>query len=77
MVALKGAAVVGAMIKEADRCFNIRVNDGTIFSRFIDAIEKQDLATLEKMTREMALALEQVNTPLEKGGLIYFWFRGQ
>jgi len=76
MIGLKGAATVAVIIKESDRCFRIGVEEETIFARFAQAIQAEDLATMTKMTKEMALALEQVRGPLMQGGLIYFWLRG-
>ena len=76
MVGLKGAATVAVIIRESDRCFGIGVEEETIFARFAQAIQAEDLATMTKMTKEMALALEQVHGPLMQGGLIYFWLKG-
>ncbi len=76
MVGLKGAATVAVIIRESDRCFGIGVEEETIFARFAQAIQAEDLATMTKMTKEMALALEQVRGPLMQGGLIYSWLRG-
>ncbi|MGH8619987.1 MAG: hypothetical protein ACREUW_20035 [Burkholderiales bacterium] len=76
MIGLKGAAVVAAMIKEADRCFGITVQPETIFAHFVAVIQEQDLAKMAEMTKEMANALQKVEGPLHRGGLIHFWFKG-
>lgn len=49
MIGLKGAATIAAIIKESDRCFGINVKDGTLFARFILAIQDEDLATMTEM----------------------------
>jgi len=76
MVGLKGAATVAVIIRESDRCFGIGVEEETIFARFAQAIQAEDLATMTEMTKEMALALDQVRDPFLRGGLVYFWLKG-
>lgn len=76
MIGLKGAATIAAIIRESNRCFGINVKEDTIFARFVLAIQNEDLATMTEMTKEMANALEQVGDPLQRGGLVYFWFNG-
>lgn len=76
MVALKGAAVVSVIIKESKRCFGLNVRTDTIFARLVLAVQEEDLTKMAEMTKEMANALGQVQDPIHRGGLIYFWFNG-
>ena len=74
---LKGAAVVSAIIAESKQFYDLTVKPNTIFARFALAAKEQDIATLAKMTREMASALGQVTDVSNKGALMHFWFNGE
>jgi regulator of extracellular matrix RemA (YlzA/DUF370 family) len=75
-VAVKGDAVVSAIIAESVRVFGLTIKPNTIFARFVSAAQEEDFAKLAQMTKGMANALKAVPDRMQRGCLIHSWING-